>query len=66
MSSDPQSCLRASSILVPPVFLVLRKMNLCSCEMITAFPRYSSLKLIIPMFSGGKFTPVVWLANMSG
>ena len=34
MSSGPQSWLSASSMLVPAVFLVLRKMNWCSCEMI--------------------------------
>src|SRR5262245_24051569 len=34
MSSGPHSCRSASSTLVPAVFRVLRKMNLCSCEMI--------------------------------
>ena len=34
MSSGPQSSLSASSMLVPAVFLVWRKMNLCSCERI--------------------------------
>jgi len=34
MSSGPHSWLSASSMLVPAVFLVFKKMNLCSCEMI--------------------------------
>ena len=33
-SSGPHSSLKASSILVPAVFLVLRKMNLCAWETI--------------------------------
>ena len=34
MSSGPHNCRSASSTLVPAVFLVFKKMNLCSCEMI--------------------------------
>ncbi len=36
MSSGPQNLLKANSMLVPAVFLVLRKMNWCSCDTITA------------------------------
>jgi hypothetical protein len=36
MSSSPQKRERAISMLVPAVFLVLRKMNLCSWDIIIA------------------------------
>jgi hypothetical protein len=43
----PQSSDNAASIAVPAVFLVFRKMNLCSCETITGYILKSAINISV-------------------